>query len=232
MDHQMCVLLYSKYSQHSKKFMSKIQDAPFDVVVKMSLHQICVDNEDIRRQVMLSNNIDINFVPCILIVYPDGGVEKYEGSNAFNWLDEIIRKHSPPPPPPVKRVNKQVNYQDTTTKTSSPETVSPKRKSQRKNVPEPTPIDEIMSEEDEDSEYEIPRPKAGLRMGSGNFEFGEDFGDAQEQTRVVSRGIKEPTEQPGSRKGGLMAAALAMQKSREGDEKALPRPPGMPTAHQ
>ena len=162
---------------------------------------------------MLSNNIDIKFVPCILVVYPDGGVEKYEGSAAFRWVESVVRQYAPEPP--------SIAYKE-------PEQVDVLKRADKNS--EPTPIEDLESEDTEDDVEYIPRPKAGLRMGSGNFEFGEDFGETQEQTRDVSRGIKEPTEQPGSRKGGLMAAAMAMQKSREGDDKSLPRAPGMPVA--
>ena len=52
---------------------------------------------------MHAENFDVSTVPCILIIFPDGGVEKYEGPHAFRWVEEMASRFAPPPPPVQRR---------------------------------------------------------------------------------------------------------------------------------
>lgn len=89
------VLLYSKYSEFSKNIIKNIENSAFDFVNKKKLSTVCIDNDDIRNRILNSNNMDIKVVPCILVIHDDGIVEKYEGDDAFKWVDEIITKNQP-----------------------------------------------------------------------------------------------------------------------------------------
>ena len=91
------ILLYSKYSPASKKIMKIIDDSTVDFTKYTKIASVCIDNEDIRQQI-INSKIDILYVPCILIVYEDGGIEKYEGEDAFKWVEDIIQKYSPVQP--------------------------------------------------------------------------------------------------------------------------------------
>jgi hypothetical protein len=101
MDHHLCVLLYSKYSPMSNKLMSALESCPINLTTTVGLSPVCIDNEEIREQILTANKIDISSVPCVLIVYRTGGIEKYEGGSAFNWVDETVRKYMPAPPPAI-----------------------------------------------------------------------------------------------------------------------------------
>ena len=103
MDPQLCVLFHSKYSPNSKRITEKLRNAPVDITTMYKIQPVCIDNEDIRSRILSSTEIQISYVPCILIIYPNGGVEKYEGDSAFTWVDEKVRRHAPPPPPVIKR---------------------------------------------------------------------------------------------------------------------------------
>ena len=87
------VLLYSKYSEFSKSIIKQIESSSFDFVNKKKLSTVCIDNDDIRNRILKSNDMDIKTVPCILIIHDDGVVEKYEGEDAFKWVEEIISKN-------------------------------------------------------------------------------------------------------------------------------------------
>jgi hypothetical protein len=100
MDPQLSVLLYSKYSATSKKLMDLIQSSGVNFTSLLSLQLVCIDNDEIRNRILKNEQIDITSVPCILIIYPDGGIEKYDGASVFEWSEEIIRLHTPPQPPP------------------------------------------------------------------------------------------------------------------------------------
>lgn len=92
MNQQLSVLLYSQYSPNSKRFLDMIKNAPIDFAASIGLSSLCIDNTDVRERILKSKNIEIVSVPCVLIIYPDGGVEKYDGSNAFKWAEEVIQQ--------------------------------------------------------------------------------------------------------------------------------------------
>lgn len=104
MEHHLCVLLYSKYSPMSKQLMTAMESSPVNLTTTVGLNPVCIDNEEVRERILKANKIDVSSVPCVLIVYRTGGVEKYEGQGAFQWIEETVRKHMPSPPPqPVQR---------------------------------------------------------------------------------------------------------------------------------
>lgn len=100
MDPQLSLLLYSKYSSLSKSLMNRMNTSGIDFTNKFSLQPLCIDNEEIRKRILKNKNIEVTTVPCLLIIFPDGGIEKYDGAHVFEWVEEIIRKFAPPPPPP------------------------------------------------------------------------------------------------------------------------------------
>ena len=81
------VLIYSKYSPLSKELFDKINKSPISFSY---LQLLCVDNKKIRDRVKENNQLNIRGLPTILLVFPDGRVEKYEGSIAIDWIDQII----------------------------------------------------------------------------------------------------------------------------------------------
>ena len=90
MDEINCVLFYSKYSPACKRIMNIISDT------ELTLINVCVDSSDIREKLSQSNEVDIQVVPSILKIYTDGGIEKFEGSSAFKWVEEVISLITPP----------------------------------------------------------------------------------------------------------------------------------------
>ena len=86
----------------SNKIMSVLSSSPVDLGTVVNLNAVCVDNKEIRERITKANKFEITTVPCILIVYREGAVEKYEGVKAFEWVDETIKMIVPPQiPPPV-----------------------------------------------------------------------------------------------------------------------------------
>jgi hypothetical protein len=86
------ILLYSKYSSKCKSIIDMLSIIQLETI---NLTMLCIDNEDIRIRIRNSNNIKIDTVPCILTIFPDGGVEKYDKNSVFNWVEEIIQKVKP-----------------------------------------------------------------------------------------------------------------------------------------
>ena len=98
MEPQLSVLLYSKYSSMSKSLMNLIQTSGIDFTNQFSLQSLCIDNEEIRKRIIENQQIQVTSVPCLLVIFPDGGIEKYDGPHAFEWVEDIVRKFAPPPP--------------------------------------------------------------------------------------------------------------------------------------
>jgi hypothetical protein len=94
MNQQYSVLFYSQYSPNCKRILNLIENSKIDFTLLFNLTNVCIDNAEIRNRILKSTNIKINNVPCLLTIYPDGGVEKYEGSHTFNWFEEIIDKYN------------------------------------------------------------------------------------------------------------------------------------------
>lgn len=77
------VCLYSKYSQRCKEFLD-------DIDPNMGVHMLCIDNEQVRQTILNDDHgYHIKTVPCVFLFYPNGRLEKYEGSDAFTWLRKV-----------------------------------------------------------------------------------------------------------------------------------------------
>jgi len=227
MNQALPVLLYSNYSEHSKRLINTIQQAPIDFSSLTSLNPLCIDNEEIRNRISKSK-IDISIVPCIIIAYPDGGVEKYEGSRAFAWVEDIIKTNAPPPPPPhVPTPPQPPRRPQEPQETELEKTINEERRvamNEDKPIPvesediKGTSIDDLMDEEYEEPDY---RPPVSVRSDQGNYENLElpKHNEPKADTNTP-RGIK-------SNKVNVMSAAEEMAKSRDMFDSELPRPTGM-----
>jgi len=228
------IILYSKYSNNCKKLMDIVRNAIINFE-NTELSNICIDNKDIRKKILKSKTLLVKAVPCILILYPDGGVEKYEGGTAFRWVEEIINK------------KKQQEKTETTTIISNlPDDKKPVKNNddvkiqineKKKSNKKVTMIDELPSEdedieenifenhenpvEDDDEQFsQLKPPPSGIRSGVGNYEINE-FGEFEEQSREVKRGIKtESGSSTGVKNSSLLATAMAMQKNREKEDSS------------
>lgn len=111
----MDVLLYSKFSQASKKLMLQLQQTP---ELLESITITCIDNKLIRKQILSDEKVKINYLPCFIRLNDQtGNFDIYEGQNAFDFFSTLqahfeqpvshnynftplLPPSSPPPPPP------------------------------------------------------------------------------------------------------------------------------------
>lgn len=96
MEPQFSVLLYSKFSTSCTQLISTIEHS-IDFISATSLQFLCIDNDNIRKRILNNSDIEVSKVPCVLIVYSNGNVEKYDGGFAFQWVNAIIQQLTPPP---------------------------------------------------------------------------------------------------------------------------------------
>jgi hypothetical protein len=76
------ILIYSKYSLSCKMLIEELQRYRIPVLM------VCIDNKSLRDK-LTRGNIAITYVPCIMNVLNDGGVELYEGQQAFEWFNFV-----------------------------------------------------------------------------------------------------------------------------------------------
>ena len=206
MEYQTAILLYSNYSTISKQLIQNLQQIHLDV---LKIQTLCIDNEHIRKRILKSKTINITTVPSLLLIYNNGGVEKYDGTQLFSLLEVLIKKYLPPPdptPPPPPQLPPPLE----------PESLPPAKQGKKhskkvKIVPPPmeTKMEDLDSEEEDN---EIERPPAIIRNGPGGYDISTDF--INDEDKGIDN-IAKNVQKINSSKGGLMAAAMAMQKERE-----------------
>ena len=214
MQHQLCVLLYSKYSPSSQRLVTALQSAPIDIRTTMGLTFVCIDNEDIRSKIQTSTSVEVNIVPTVLMVYNNGGVEKYEGDRAFMWAQQTVQNLSPPPPspppplppPPPPQLPPQPKRSPVTPPPDTSDDQDHKEKHKRVKSKKKTVTTKILDLDSESDDEDIKPPPVGIRKGAGEYEISQAFGEREEQNRHLSTRSK-PTD--------LMSMAQAMQKERE-----------------
>lgn len=84
------IVLYSKYSHACNEVLELYSQAPVDFI-----KFICVDNVTTRQQLLSSKRLNISVVPCVLLMYPGGEMEKFEEGDVSGWLKSQISKYLP-----------------------------------------------------------------------------------------------------------------------------------------
>ena len=213
MDYQVAILLYSNYSNYSKQLLTNLNTVPLDM---LKLQTICVDNEHVRKRILKSKTINITKIPALLLVYNNGGVEKYDGQNVFSLIEALIQKYLPPPPPPPEP---QLPPPPQPEPEPEPQAKAQAKAKPKKKVvlqaspPVPqvleTTLEDLDSEEDD--EHYIERPPAMMRNGPGGYDIDNDFSHEEDDRQKLENHISKSSNKGAS----LMAAAMAMQNERD-----------------
>ena len=98
------ILVYSKYSSHCKTLFEKLRESQVDFKSLYGLKLLCLDNERVRQVLLNNKKIELWIVPTVLVLFPDGVVEKYEGGTAVNWVESKISEHRAAPPEPPREM--------------------------------------------------------------------------------------------------------------------------------
>jgi len=178
MDPQYSVLLFSKYSSNCKKMFDIISASGIDIL-DTHIQLLCIDNESIRQRIKQNNQIDISSVPCILSIFSNGKVEKYDGSYAFSWIETLILRLKPPPPPPPP-------FPPAPPQRLQP----PPRKTQTKIRPRPEPREEVtqdMEQEELPDEEEITQDPSRDNQTSIENIIYEDEESQEETDRHITK---------------------------------------------
>ena len=211
------ILLYSKYSNFSKNFFNIMNQT--DVLKNIQIKLLCVDNEKLRERILNSKNIKINNIPCILIMYDNGTVDKYEGTDCFLWLDDFIEK-TQKTQLSIKKLPQQVNIQQSHLQPSQP---PPKIiKTQKQESKKVTSVDDIETDDEEDDDNELLADVNLIRLERENYDKQNIVQVEQKNERNYDQKSNRKSD---IKKNNLNKFVEEMQKNREIEEKNLPRPP-------
>ena len=251
MDFQYSVLVFSKYSSGCKRLFDIVKNSglDFDKTFGNKLQLLCVDNEEIRKRIKGNKQLDITSVPCILCIYPNGGVEKYDGNHAFLWIENLIEKYAPPvqqsqqiqqlqQPQQIQQLQQPQQIQPHQIQPPQQqledeedelmETVKQYKKSQKK-VKIPSRMKPISTEEVSTPISDIPieddrhrTPKQPKRIQQDTGEYIEDdsfFQGGDEEERIIPK--TKSSEDP----HGVRAKADELARGRDDIDKQFGRPP-------
>ena len=124
------IVLYSKFSPYSRKFIELANS------IGLNFTYLCIDNKETRNRIIKNKQLDIKNLPCLLVVYEHGTIEKYQGEDAFIWINNLIQQNN-------QLILQQQQIADL------------QNKLQEKSKPEQRPIEE----EEEDVPEPPPMPK-------------------------------------------------------------------------
>jgi type II secretory pathway pseudopilin PulG len=210
------VLLYSKYSPSSNKITGIIQQYSTVFTENFNIKLLCIDNENIRKRILSSKKITISSVPCILIIYNDGGVEKYENDDAFTWVNDIVQGV-------IAQQQQQLQSQ---------QQQQLQLQQQQLLMQQQTPNEELIDENNEEEEYIPPPPvkkqqvkkqakKQPVKKPTSNKTLIEDLEEIDDDTTMEFDNEEDPftqvesTNALNSKRNDLLSLASEMQKSRD-----------------
>ena len=217
------VLIYSKYSKFSSEIVSQFNQYQNSFVENFNMKLLCIDNELVRKRILNSKKINISFVPSILVIYEDGGVEKYENNDAFIWVNEVIQRIT------TLSKKEQIVEQEDNTENQEEEEIKPK-KINKKVLEKKTPQKKIVS-----NKKNIPKNKTSIEDLEDLDELEElenleqndnDDYDNQENNQFEHQMIEQVESKNAmtAKKNDLLSLAAEMQKSRDSFEKSNEKP--------
>jgi len=212
----MTVCLYSKYSSSCVDFFQ-------DMVYLRGIKMLCIDNDEVRKVIEQDRaHYEVVEVPCILVFYKNGRLDKYEGIDAFSWIQDrkqrIIMSS--------RLLTSVMSSTSTSTSTMDPVAMTPTM-TMRPTIATPAPpvqtpppvaqrpVLPVMMEEDapEIEQKAVPSPPMveGERMPGDPVML--DVSDAQKYATTGNSSVLKKKE-------NILAMAASMAKQRESEFEA------------
>lgn len=230
---RICVLVHSKYSPKCVKLLEALASSPINLRTTIGLTTMCIDNEAVRKRISASDTLRILTVPTLLIVYKDGGVEKYEGNRLIEWIDETVRTVMTSLQPihqvlPPQYLPEDTHYDDETE--NAPESREEYEKApiqQNRQPKKAQPVKQVKSQTvNRPKKASVkapvkPTPKPPKKQASIKQTVNiDDLEEVEEEDETENEPIEDiPVEKEKNaaviKANNLMAAAMAMQKERE-----------------
>jgi len=214
------VCLYSKFSPNCKRFMSVAsQKIPI-------LKFVCIDNEKLRKRIIEDMSVKVEYVPCVLVIFKGGVIEKFDGEHAFRWAAGIIQKidQTQPPPQPMGQPVGQPPPQPMGQPVGQPVGQQPQPMGQQ--PPQP------MGQQPQQPVGQPPQPMGqppqpmgqpvGQKStyGTSIIEELADEDEPADQEKNINKSIKKDN--------GILAMANQLASAREQEESQMVKPRGLP----
>jgi hypothetical protein len=213
------ILIYSNYSNNSKQLYELIKTPSFNLIELLKINELCIDSQFVRNRIIKSKLIKILYVPCILVVHSDGGVEQYDGSNAFNWANEILIKYRHIYDQQQEKQEQEKQEQEKQEQEKQSSKIKKQKKKVTSIIDDTDEDDDIITDDDVKEYKKMKKPPISLRIDSGNYEE-VSLSDEYDNEHITSSGIKKTDH---SNRIDTMTLAQAMQKERDNDfEKNKP----------
>lgn len=228
------VLVYSNYSPRCKDFFTMMQQSRLDFSF---VNMLCADNETTRKRIKSNTKLQIYVVPCLLQMYPNGTIEKFDGNSAFAWLQNLISENEPSPQEHYEQVPMQVPIQapvqaptqvSAQVSAQAPAQVSvqvpAQQRRQKQRVPKnqeqsrpeigETSVEDIPLEDND--RYKNKEPVKMMRKNDGNMVQDEDLYAGEKVEPSKSKNSKDPHN--------TLEKAKALAQARESTESEINKP--------
>lgn len=218
---QFFVFIYSQYSQASMNCDKVIKTLSPDI----KFNYLCVDNPENRDIIINDPNLDIDIVPCLLIVNTiDNRIIKFDGKKCFDYLLQYKKQQTPimeplpmttfqppPPPPPViqqappPQPPKSIQQQKVQIQSPPQNDFNDHDESSFNNPPDANQTSSISILDDDDDDP-LPPPPVTAPKKKGTSQTSS----SSSTTSLLPKSSKA---------NSLLAQATAMQKSRLVDDE-------------
>lgn len=224
---QNVLFLYSKYSPNCNYIYDTIKKMSIDFITPL-----CIDNKTIRERVKRSM-YNIKFVPCIMLIYQSGNIEKFEGEQALKWFNEvvvnIIKSRQPEPiqqvpvPPPMTSHPENDDEEEEVVVVQKP-----KKKKKKVKI-----VEKVDTESENEEEF-IPKKSAkGEAFTSIGDLLGDDTLDDEMSNKPTSIGdglidldaetaakYEDSAKKKVSQGSSILARAAELQKARDTEDSS------------
>ena len=221
------VLLYSKYSKFSTEIVSQVNQYQNVFIENFNMKLLCIDNEVVRKRITSSKKINISFVPSILVIYEDGGVEKYENNDAFIWVNEVIQRvltlaKQQQVVEQQEDIGQEENIEDTENTEIEEEEIKPKKNTKKVIQKKPPP-----KKQPTYSKKNVPKNKTSIEDLEDLDDLEQNEYEDEEENDIFEHQMIEQVESTNAmtaKKNDLLSLAAEMQKSRDSFEKTNEKP--------
>jgi len=195
----------------------------------ISVSKVDIDNEKIREQVLNSKTMSVKQVPCILVVFSNGTVEKYEANDAFNWVikkgNELISARQPlqiAQPYVPSQIIDQNNYKVQNIQQNIQQHIQQQPDEFQENIDLEEEEEQIIPIQEKPDKPQKPKkkyvPQSVIKKKSTKQTDTliniEDLSSEDEQGSVFSNSQEDDSDKK-VKNSAIMAAAAALQKDRE-----------------
>lgn len=218
------IIIYSKYSNKCSEVFEIIKSTGIDFTQTYNIRTLCIDNDNIRKNLINNKKIELTVVPTLLIVFSTGIIEKYEGNALIEWFiskvpkdehDSVNPKIKSPQINNKPKKHKKDSYVPQSLVAKDEDSNEEEEKEEEEVAQQATNIDDLSDEEDIESLEELSdnEDTVMIRDGPNGFKKGKFNKKKPTKTQIPNGSIKNNTGKVNV--AAVIAQAQAQQKKRD-----------------